>query len=134
MNYTQKALDILEQFEPLKSWEASYRQLMQMGKQLPPLASQYKQDEYLVKGCESQVWLYSHKDQHQHYHFELDSNARIVRGLLMIVHALFEGLTAEQISAVDVEQYFSQLNLLKHLSPSRANGINAIIKQIQSLD
>lgn len=124
---------ITEIFTFAKGWEGKYRQIMQLGKQLPALPDENKQDEYLVKGCESQVWLHHAKDAKGCFHFAADSDARIVKGLVVIVLSAFDGKTAEQIAQFDIQNYFATLDLLKHLSPSRSNGIHAIVEEIKKL-
>jgi len=131
MNYTQCAQQHLDTFASIRGWEGKYRQLMQLGKKLAPLAQEHKQDHNLVKGCESNVWLQVSKNDNGQYRFAVDSNARIVKGLLVIVIAAYNQLTAQQIAQVDIDSYIGQLDLTKHLSPSRNNGIHAIIEQIQ---
>jgi sulfur transfer protein SufE len=124
---------IIDLFATHKGWESKYRQIMLLGKQLPPLTEEYKQDEYLVKGCESKVWLHYGIDSHnQQLAFAADSDARIVKGLVVIVLAAFNGLTVQQVTDFDIDDYFARLDLLKHLSPSRSNGIYAIVTTIQA--
>jgi cysteine desulfuration protein SufE len=123
---------MLTLFTQHRGWEAKYRQLMLLGKQLPVQDQALRQNQYLVKGCESQVWLY-HQQIEGQLRFYADSDARIVKGLLMVVLVLFNGLNQAQIQDCDVQGYFAQLDLLKHLSPSRSNGINAIIEQIRQI-
>jgi sulfur transfer protein SufE len=131
LSYT--AQDIINLFAKQKGWEAKYRQIMLLGKQLPALSDEYKQDEHLVKGCESKVWLHYAIDSNtQQLTIVADSDARIVKGLVIIIVAAFNRLTVQQIGHFDVVDYFSQLDLLKHLSPSRSNGIHAIVKTIQA--
>lgn len=125
---------IIELFKQHKSWEDKYRQILQLAKALPAMDGQYQNEQYQVKGCESDVWLvYQLNQETKQYTFSATSNARIVRGLLMIILAAYQNATAEQIKRFDIEAYFAQLDLLKHLSPSRANGIHAIIMQIKQL-
>jgi cysteine desulfuration protein SufE len=126
--------DISALFAEAKGWEGKYRQIMLLGKQLPPLPDEYKQDEFLVKGCESNVWFHYECDEQGNYHFAADSDARIVKGLVIIILAAFNQSTARQLADFDIEAYFSQLDLLKHLSPSRSNGIQAIVEQIKLID
>ncbi|MCJ8269648.1 MAG: SufE family protein [Psychrosphaera sp.] len=139
--------DIKALFANAKGWEGKYRQIMLLGKQLPALADEYKQDTHLVKGCESQVWLHyqpkEHKDEqpkermkepkNRCYQFAADSDARIVKGLVIVILAAFNYKTAQQISDFDIEGYFAELDLLKHLSPSRSNGIHAIVQAIREI-
>jgi cysteine desulfuration protein SufE len=108
---------------------------MLLGKQLPALADEYKLDDHLIKGCESQVWLHFRMENQKSSTYQLaaDSDARIVKGLVIVILADFNHKTAQQISEFDIEGYFTELDLLKHLSPSRSNGIHAIVEAIQAI-
>ncbi|MCG3735346.1 cysteine desulfurase sulfur acceptor subunit CsdE [Vibrio cincinnatiensis] len=121
--------DVLVVMQTLQGWEARYRQLIVWGKQLPVMPESLKSEQVRVAGCESQVWLVS-QDQEGVWHFCADSDARIVRGLMALLLAAFEGKTKEQILSFDIEGYFSQLGLLAHLSPSRGNGLKAMTDKI----
>lgn len=121
--------DVLVVMQTLQGWEARYRQLIVWGKQLPVMPESLKSEQVRVAGCESQVWLVS-QEQEGVWHFCADSDARIVRGLIALLLAAFEGKTREQILSFDIEGYFSQLGLLAHLSPSRGNGLKAMTDKI----
>ncbi|MFM2667586.1 cysteine desulfurase sulfur acceptor subunit CsdE [Vibrio mediterranei] len=125
------AQDVVDAMAQLKGWEDRYRQVIQWGKKLPVLDESLKQDQVLVAGCESSVWLVL-TQQEGKWQIQADSDARIVRGLIAIVLAAFNGKTSEQILAFDLDEYFAQLNLINHLSPSRGNGLKAIIDVIKS--
>ncbi len=126
-----QAADIINQMQSFSSWEERYRQVILWGKQLPKMADEFKAEQVLVSGCESQVWLQTEFDG-QLWYFFADSDARIVRGLIAIVLAALNQKTALQIQQFDSEAYFSQLGLINHLSPSRGNGLRAIVEQIQA--
>ncbi|MCG3765976.1 cysteine desulfurase sulfur acceptor subunit CsdE [Vibrio cincinnatiensis] len=121
--------DVLVVMQTQQGWEARYRQLIVWGKQLPVMPESLKSEQVRVAGCESQVWLVS-QEQEGVWHFCADSDARIVRGLIALLLAAFEGKTREQILSFDIEGYFSQLGLLAHLSPSRGNGLKAMTDKI----
>ncbi len=125
------AQDVVDAMAQLKGWEDRYRQVIQWGKKLPVLDESLKQDQVLVAGCESSVWLVL-SQQEGKWQIQADSDARIVRGLIAIVLAAFNGKTSEQILAFDLDEYFAQLNLINHLSPSRGNGLKAIVDVIKS--
>ncbi len=125
------AQDIVAAMTGLKGWEDRYRQVIQWGKKLPVLDDELKQDQLLVAGCESSVWLVLQQVEGR-WHIQADSDARIVRGLIAIVLAAFNGKTSAQIIEFDLESYFEQLNLIQHLSPSRGNGLKAIVEVILS--
>lgn len=87
--------------------------------------------KFLVSGCESEVWLVA-EQQGEQWFFCADSDARIVRGLIAIVLAALNGKTSAEISAFSMDDYFAELGLLAHLSPSRGNGLQAIVATIQA--
>lgn len=105
---------------------------MLLGKQLPALPEPLKTEQARVKGCESTVWLHIDLDeQQQHLLLVGDSDTRIVKGLLSIVLALYNGKTPMQALEINAYKEFEKLGLIKHLSPSRGNGIKAIVDTIQ---
>ncbi|MYM57694.1 cysteine desulfurase sulfur acceptor subunit CsdE [Vibrio sp. OCN044] len=124
--------DIVATMQNLKGWEERYRQVILWGKQLPVMPENLKSEQVKVSGCESQVWLVSEKIDDV-WHFSADSDARIVRGLIALVLTPFDGKTSQQIQNFDVEEYFNSLGLISHLSPSRGNGLKAIVEQIKQI-
>ena len=120
------------EFQANKSWDKQYRLIIGLGKTLAVLAPEDKSEENLVKGCESLAWLLI-KKQGDCYFFSMDSDTRVVKGLMKIVQLIFQGKTLEQIQAVNIEAVFEQLGLLNHLSPSRANGLSAIVNKIKGI-
>ncbi len=124
--------DILEALDFFDSWEDRYKYIIDLGKELPPMDQAYKTEEHLVRGCQSQVWLVAKHDADKLY-FEADSDAFIVKGLLGVVLAAYNAKTPAQITAFDIDAYFEQLNLLKHLSSTRGNGLQAMVKKIQAI-
>jgi len=122
---------ILALLTPLKHWNDRYREIMQLSKQLPAFTSTMKTDNCRIAGCESDAWLQVSQDAEGRLWFAADSDARIIRGLIALVLAALNGKTPEQILAFDLEHYFDQLQLTRHLSPSRGNGLKAIINAIR---
>jgi cysteine desulfuration protein SufE len=94
------------------------------------MPDELKSEQVTVSGCESVVWLVSEKLDGQWY-FCADSDARIVRGLIALVMAAYDGKSAEEIQSFDIDSYFEKLGLIAHLSPSRGNGLKAIVDQIK---
>jgi len=123
--------DIVDTLGFFDSWEDRYKYIIDLGKELEPMEDAARTDANLVRGCQSQVWL-----THQHIdgklYFAADSDAFIVRGLLGVVLAAYNGKTPAEILAVDIEGYFDALNLIQHLSATRGNGLRAMVKRIQS--
>nr|WP_196137954.1 SufE family protein [Aliikangiella sp. G2MR2-5] len=129
MTTTEEIIDTLSFFD---SWEDRYKYMIDLGKSLPAIDENLKTDERLVPGCQSQVWIEPHLSNGV-FSFEVDSDAHIVRGLLAIVMAAYNNKTAEEILNFDIEDYFSKLDLVKHLSPTRGNGLKAMVEKIKSL-
>ncbi|MEB6608634.1 SufE family protein [Aeromonas sanarellii] len=127
------ANSIRQQFATANGWENQYRLIIQLGKLLPALPAEWQRDEFRLKGCESQAWLKGEKSEDGCWHFACDSDARIVRGLIVIVLAALNHQPSAAIQAFDMEGYFSELGLEKHLSPSRGNGLRAIVLGIRDL-
>ena len=124
---------IRQQFAAAKGWENQYRLIIQLGKLLPALPAEWQTEEHRLKGCESQAWLKGEQSEDSCWHFACDSDARIVRGLIVIVLAALNHQSAEAIQAFDVDGYFAELGLEKHLSPSRGNGLRSIVQGIMAL-
>ncbi len=122
--------DIADTLGFFDSWEDRYKYIIELGKELPPISEHYRTEQYLVRGCQSQVWLV-HELRDGRLYFEADSDAFIVKGLLGVVLAAYNGKTPAQVKAVDIEAYFDRLSLLQHLSSTRGNGLKAMVKRIQ---
>ena len=114
------------------SWEDRSRYMIELGKELPAMNSELKTDDKIVPGCQSQVWIDSQFDGERMF-FKVDSDALIVKGLLAIVMAAYNQKTIEEINSFDIESYFSQLDLIKHLSPTRGNGLKAMVEKIKNI-
>ena len=122
--------EILDTLAFFDSWEDRYTYIIDLGRELPPLDEQHRTEQNLVRGCQSQVWLTSRVENGVLY-FDADSDAFIVKGLLAVVLAAYNGRSPEAILAFDIEDYFARLNLLKHLSVTRGNGLRAMVKRIR---
>ena len=92
-----------------------------------------KREELIVRGCQSQVWLDASRDAEGRLHFRIDSDAHIVRGLIALVLSAFEGKRPEAVLAYDIDAYFGSLDLLSHLSPTRGNGLRAMVNRIRDV-
>lgn len=122
--------DIVDSLSFFDSWEDRYKYIIDLGRELPALDDALRTEENFVRGCQSQVWLVSDQRDDKLF-FSADSDAFIVKGLLAVVLAAYNGKTRQQIIDFDIEGYFEQLNLLKHLSVTRGNGLRAMVKRIQ---
>lgn len=125
--------DIITLFANAKGWDSRHREIMLLGKKLPRLDKSLRNDSTIIAGCESLAWLFTEKSSKGTYLFTADSDARIIRGLLVIVLAAFNNKTAKKIQEVNITDYFHTLGLLQHLSPSRGNGLLAIVAKIKLL-
>ncbi len=132
MSLPTDATAALEAFQAVGGWEKRARLLMQWGEQLPVLAEADKVDANLVHGCESLVWLVGHL-QDGHWQFAASSEARMIRGLVALLLARVNGLSTDQLQAVDLPDWFNQLGLSRQLSPSRSNGLNAVLQRMREL-
>lgn len=122
----------VEDFQSCQQWEQRARLLLQWGAQLDELPEDLRVADNLVHGCETRVWLLLDKHT-QPPRFQLASEARLLRGLLALLLLRIEGLNAEQITAVDLSTWFTQLGLSKQVSPSRSNGLNAVLTRMREL-
>ncbi len=121
-------------FEFLDDWEDRYRFILDLGRSVPELDPELKTDDRLVRGCQSLVWLVPRFDAESgRLHLTIDSDAHIVRGLIAIVLAAYDGNGPDEILDFDIEGLFSELDLLRHLSPTRGNGLRAMVARIRSV-
>ena len=127
-NYEQ----LVQGFSQNKSWDAQYRLIIQLGKQLDSLPDALKVPENEVQGCESLAWLVM-IPKGPYIDLQMDSDTRVVKGLMKIISIIFQDKTPQQIRDINCEALFSELGLLNHLSPSRTNGLFSIIKKIQAV-
>ena len=124
--------EIIEDLAFFDDWEQRYQYIIDLGKALPRLQDEQKTPERLVKGCQSSVWLVTSVDEGK-LHFDADSDAVIVHGLLALVMAAYNDKTPHQILDFDIDGYFEALDLERHISPTRGNGLRAIVGKIQTL-
>lgn len=124
------AEDIVDTLGFFDSWEDRYKYIIDLGKELPPMPESFRTDDYIVRGCQSQVWLV-HEVRDNCLFFQADSDAFIVKGLLCVVLAAYNGRSTKEIAAIDIDAYFARLDLMQHLSSTRGNGIKAMVKRIQ---
>ena len=132
MSLPVEAAEALQTFQDAAGWEQRARLLMQFGDRLPPLNDADECDANRVHGCESQVWLVGAL-QDGHWQFAASSDARMIRGLVALLLLRVNGLTANELQQVDLPDWFSQLGLSRQLSPSRSNGLNAVLKRMNEL-
>ena len=122
--------EVVEDFEFLEDWEDRYRMVIEMGKAMEPMPDALKVPATKVEGCASQVWLHIAPEDGR-FHFQGDSDAMIVKGLIALLHRLYDGLPEGQVAAVDARGELGRLGLHDHLSAQRSNGLRAMIERIR---
>ena len=122
-------------FEQLDDWEERYGYLIDVGKKLPGLPDAEKVEENRVHGCQAMVWMIMEPDPDRHgaLRFRADSDAFIVRGLIAVLQLIYNGRTPEEMLKTDAKSTLSGLGLDKHLSPTRKNGLFAMVERIRTL-
>jgi cysteine desulfuration protein SufE len=128
--------DIIDNFTILEHWDDRYRYLIELGRELPPLADAAHSEANKVQGCASQVWLDTSVRPNGAsgpiLKFAGDSDAHIVRGLIAILFALFSGKHAKDILAIDALGLFERMGLREHLTPQRSNGFRSMVERIRA--
>jgi cysteine desulfuration protein SufE len=127
--------EIVENFALLEEWDDRYRYLIELGRALPPLPEDARNDANKVRGCASQVWLSTavkpNGGSGPVLSFEGDSDAHIVRGLIAVLFALYSGKPAKDILSTDAVALFEKLGLKEHLTPQRSNGFRSMVDRIR---
>ena len=126
--------ELVESFEQLGPWEERYRYLIELGRSLPPLPEALRTDANKVRGCASQVWLATsikRSDGQHEFGFVADSDAHIVRGLIAILAAIYNGRSIDAVVSLDPHPVFAKLGLNEHLTPQRSNGFLSLISRIK---
>jgi cysteine desulfuration protein SufE len=128
--------EIIDNFSLLDEWDDRYRYLIELGRELPPLAAEAHNEANKVRGCASQVWLDTRVRPNGAggpvLSFVGDSDAHIVRGLIAILFAMYSGRSARHILATDAVALFEKIGLREHLTPQRSNGFRSMVERIHS--
>lgn len=125
----QRQKDIVSEFAGLSDWEARYKKLIDIGKALPALPITKKLEDFKVKGCQSQVWIHASVADGRVI-FEADSDALLVRGLVALLLRVYSDATPKEILETPPD-FVKEIGLESKLSPSRANGLFSMIKQMK---
>jgi cysteine desulfuration protein SufE len=120
---------IIEEFDFFDDWDDKYGFIIDMGKSLKTLDSEFKTEENIIKGCQSQVWLRAFLNEEKII-FEAESDAIIVKGIVAMLLRVFSDQTPDDIVNADIF-FMERIGMAKHLSPTRANGLVAMVKQIK---
>lgn len=124
--------DVFDAFEFLEDWEERYGYIIDLGKSLPEFPESQRIEQNYVHGCQSQVWLIHRFDADSGKLFlMIDSDAIIVKGLAAIVLVTLNAKTPEEILSMDVEAIFEKIDLMRHISPTRGNGLRSMLELIK---
>ncbi len=121
--------EIIEEFAMFDDWMQRYEYMIELGKSLPLIDEQFKTDDNIIKGCQSKVWVHAELNSDQ-LEFTADSDAIITKGIIAILIRTFSNQHPKDILAADTA-FVDQIGLKEHLSPTRANGLVSMIKQIK---
>ncbi|MEW5843062.1 MAG: SufE family protein [Bacteroidota bacterium] len=120
---------IVNEFDQFVEWEDKYKRIIDLGRELPSMNESYKTEKYKLSGCQSQVWINAKLEDNKIF-FEADSDAAIVKGLIALLIKVYSGHTPEEILSSPPE-FVKKIGIDNHLSPTRKNGLGAMMKQIQ---
>ena len=129
MNIAAKQKKIIDDFSFFEDWTGKYEYIIDLGKSLEPLENKYKTEENTIKGCQSKVWLYAKKKDGKIY-FCADGDAILTKGIIALLLEVFNGQPAQDILHSDTN-FINTIGLKAHLSPTRANGLLSMVKQIK---
>ena len=125
----EREQQLIEEFSLFDDWMDKYNYIIELGKELPMIDAQYKTPDYLIEGCQSQVWLHPEYRDGLLY-FTADSDAIITKGIVNLLIFVLSGRTPQEILQNDLS-YIDAIGLKEHLSPTRSNGLASMIKQIK---
>lgn len=128
INETQD--EIIAEFSDIDDWMDRYAYIIDLGNALPPIDEKYKTPQHLIEGCQSRVWLNAEMDADGRVHYTADSDAIIVKGIISLLIKVLNDHTPREI--LDADLYFiDRIGLSEHLSPTRSNGLVAMVKQMR---
>ena len=120
---------IIAEFEGMKDWDDRYAHIIKLGRELPLLDDEFRNEKYKLVGCQSQVWIHAKLENNKIYFFA-DSDAMIVKGLIALLIRVYSGRTPAEILSTPPD-FLKKLGIDSHLSPTRKNGLSVMLKQIQ---
>jgi cysteine desulfuration protein SufE len=129
MSIEEAEKGLIEDFAVFEDWMGKYEYIIDLGKDVPMIDEKYKDENHTIKGCQSKVWLHSEMKDGRIY-FTADSDAIITKGLVAMVISVLSGHTPEEIMQSKLE-FIDKIGLQEHLSPTRANGLLAMVKQMK---
>ena len=131
MSIIQKQQELISEFAMFPTWMEKYEYIIDLGKDLPVLDESLKIEDHLIKGCQSRVWISAIKNEKGTLHFTADSDAIITKGMVSLILRVFEGEKGQDIVDAPMD-FLKEIGLLENLSPTRSNGLAAMIKQIKT--
>jgi len=129
MTLQERQDEIIEEFSIFDDWMDKYNYLIELSKDLPEIDPKYKTNEYLIEGCQSKVWLYAEMDENK-VKFTADSDAIITKGIAALLVRVLSGLEPKEIMNADL-YFIDKIGLQQNLSPTRSNGLLAMVKQMK---
>ncbi|MBN1652047.1 MAG: SufE family protein [Bacteroidales bacterium] len=129
MTIQEKEQDIIEEFSVFEDWMDKYNYLIELGQSLPLIDNKYRNDSYLIQGCQSRVWISAEMEDGKLI-LKADSDAVITKGIVYLLIHVLSGQKPEDILNADLD-FLSKIGMQEHLSPTRANGLTSMIKQIK---
>lgn len=129
MTIQEAEQEIIEEFSDYEDWMDKYQLLIDLGNEQEPLDEKYKTESNLIDGCQSRVWLQADYEDRK-IHFQAESDALIVKGIVSLLLRVFSDRTPDEILNADL-RFIEEIGLKEHLSPTRSNGLVAMIKQIR---
>ncbi len=130
MTIEERQQEIIEEFSDFDDWMDKYQLLIDMGSQQEPLPAEYKTESNLIDGCQSRVWLHEDLTLQGNIHFQAESDALIVKGLVTLLIRTLDDQTPDAILNADLH-FIADIGLSEHLSPTRSNGLLAMVKQMK---
>lgn len=129
MTIKEKEQEIIDEFAIYDDWLEKYEHIIEQGKDLPLIDDKYKTDEYLIKGCQSQVWVHS-EEKDGKMHFTGDSDAIITKGMISLLIRAVNGESPETVADYNFD-FLKEIGLHEHLSPTRANGLLGMVNSMK---
>lgn len=123
--------EVIEEFQDFDDWMDKYQLLIDLGSEQEPLAEQYKTPQNLIDGCQSRVWLQADYEEDGKIYFQAESDALIVKGIVALLIRVLSGHTPQEILDADMA-FLDEIGLKDHLSPTRSNGLLAMVKQMKA--
>lgn len=130
MNIKEKQDEIISDFSFFDDWTQKYEHIIDLGKELPLIDPLLKTEDYLIKGCQSQVWLFATLGEDQNVYYTADSDAIITKGLISLLIDALSGQAAEDIISSEI-YFIDKIGLKSHLSPTRSNGLASMLQQMK---